>query len=514
MSLIISKERHIKESIWYMNSGYTRSMTGVKSYLHKYVEQPGPKAVFGNNSSCITEGYGSINCVGNVFTKVAFINGLKYNLISISQLYDAKYNVQFDDKQGIIFNAIKEIILIAPRRNDVYVLDMMVENQNIVKVKQIRNDNGTEFRNHELENFCDEKGISQIASPYTPEQNDQSLSKDMIRLPVRYSEKESLMLAIFDHLGKFNAKADDGYFLGYSFVSKSFRVFNTIRQQVEETYHVTFNESMEAIRFTNTSVDEIGIDDSSRYHPNEFIHEDDPSRQYQENSDISYYVIPHGHSHSEITQEKHVPKVIAPNKPDIPLTKDTEGHHDLINAEGTHEQNVHNEQIITQPTEGPSRNPEVLVFISKSLVPDVPQLIISNQASTSMLTRSMATKLTAALASECLFADFLFEIEPKKVSGALKHPGRVNPPGFESSEFPDYVCKLDKALYGLKQAPRACLMGEITYFLGLQIKQDDKEISICQEHTRNLLKKYEIFDSSSVKTHMVPANNLGPDLAG
>nr|GEU98858.1 retrovirus-related Pol polyprotein from transposon TNT 1-94 [Tanacetum cinerariifolium] len=29
------------------------------------------------------------------------------------------------------------------------------------------------------------------------------------------------------------------------------------------------------------------------------------------------------------------------------------------------------------------------------------------------------------------------------------------PPRFESSEFPDHVCKLDKALYGLKQAPRA-----------------------------------------------------------
>ncbi|GJX67881.1 retrovirus-related pol polyprotein from transposon TNT 1-94 [Tanacetum coccineum] len=36
----------------------------------------------------------------------------------------------------------------------------MVENQNDVKVKQIRTDNGTEFRNHELESFCDEKGIS------------------------------------------------------------------------------------------------------------------------------------------------------------------------------------------------------------------------------------------------------------------------------------------------------------------------------------------------------------------
>ncbi|GKE31380.1 hypothetical protein Tco_1450702 [Tanacetum coccineum] len=59
------------------------------------------------------------------------------------------------------------------------------------------------------------------------------------------------------------------------------------------------------------------------------------------------------------------------------------------------------------------------------------------------------------------------------------------------------------------------MMGEVTYFLGLQIKQDDKGMSICNEkYTRDLLKKYEIYDSSSVKTPMVPPNNLGPDLAG
>ncbi|WVZ76266.1 hypothetical protein U9M48_024254 [Paspalum notatum var. saurae] len=57
------------------------------------------------------------------------------------------------------------------------------------------------------------------------------------------------------------------------------------------------------------------------------------------------------------------------------------------------------------------------------------------------------------------------------------------PPGFESANFLDRVYKLRKALYGLKQAPRACfaeqmnrefemsLMGELQFFLGLQIKQ-------------------------------------------
>nr|GFB99806.1 retrovirus-related Pol polyprotein from transposon TNT 1-94 [Tanacetum cinerariifolium] len=97
-----------------------------------------------------------------------------------------------------------------------------------------------------------------------------------------------------DHLSKFDAKSDDGYFLGYSSVSKAFRVYNTRIQQIKETYHVTFNKSMEAIRFTNTLVDEIGIDDFSRYPPDEFLYEDDPSRQYQVDSNISYYVIPYG----------------------------------------------------------------------------------------------------------------------------------------------------------------------------------------------------------------------------
>ncbi|GJS36074.1 retrovirus-related pol polyprotein from transposon TNT 1-94 [Tanacetum coccineum] len=153
-----------------------------------------------------------------------------------------------------------------------------------------------------------------------------------------------------DHLSKFDAKADDGYFLGYSFVSKAFKIFNTRRQQVEDSYHVTFDESMEAIKFTNTLVDEIGIDDSSRYPPNEF-QEDDPSRQYQIDYDVSYYIIPYRRSLIELIQENHVLEVIAPNEPEIPYTKDIEGPLNLINTEGTHEQNIQNDRMTTQSTD-------------------------------------------------------------------------------------------------------------------------------------------------------------------
>ncbi|GJV48909.1 hypothetical protein Tco_1439121 [Tanacetum coccineum] len=122
-------------------------------------------------------------------------------------------------------------------------------------------------------------------------------------------------------------------------------------------------------------------DDSSIYPPDEFLHEDDPSRQYQIDSDISYYVIPHGRSLTKLTQENHIPKVIVPNELDVLLTEDTEDPPDLINTEGIHEQNIQDEQITTQTpkvpsgsnTEEPSRNnTDVSVPISESSVSDVP----------------------------------------------------------------------------------------------------------------------------------------------
>ncbi|GJT40401.1 hypothetical protein Tco_0940266 [Tanacetum coccineum] len=96
---------YLKRSVWYLDSGCSRHMTGVKQYLHRYSKDPGPKVVFRDDSSGDTEGYGLVNCNGITFTRVAYVNGLKHNLISISQLCDANFKLEeFYDEKGISRN--------------------------------------------------------------------------------------------------------------------------------------------------------------------------------------------------------------------------------------------------------------------------------------------------------------------------------------------------------------------------------------------------------------------------
>ncbi|GJS08383.1 retrovirus-related pol polyprotein from transposon TNT 1-94 [Tanacetum coccineum] len=75
-------------------SGQWVDITMKKDYLKRYSKEPGPKVVFRDDSSGDTEGYGSVNCNGITFIK------------------------------GTIFNQNYEVVLIAPRRKDVYIIDM------------------------------------------------------------------------------------------------------------------------------------------------------------------------------------------------------------------------------------------------------------------------------------------------------------------------------------------------------------------------------------------------------
>ncbi|GJU15909.1 uncharacterized mitochondrial protein-like protein [Tanacetum coccineum] len=58
-----------------------------------------------------------------------------------------------------------------------------------------------------------------------------------------YEEIDGGFVAFGDHLGKFDGKADEGVFIGYSTNSKAFRVFNIRTRIIEENLHVQFSET-------------------------------------------------------------------------------------------------------------------------------------------------------------------------------------------------------------------------------------------------------------------------------
>ncbi|GJW23281.1 putative ribonuclease H-like domain-containing protein [Tanacetum coccineum] len=172
-----------------------------------------------------------------------------------------------------------------------------IENLKDLKVKIIRCDNGGEFKNREMDEFCTKKGIKrEFSNARTPQQNGVAerrnrtlieAARTMLadaKLPVTFwaeavstacyvqnrvlvnkSQNKTpyelfngrspaigflrpfgchvMILNTLDHLGKFDAKGDEGYFVGYSLSSKAFRVFNKRTKKVEENLHVDFLEN-------------------------------------------------------------------------------------------------------------------------------------------------------------------------------------------------------------------------------------------------------------------------------
>ncbi|GKC04388.1 retrovirus-related pol polyprotein from transposon TNT 1-94 [Tanacetum coccineum] len=152
------------------------------------------------------------------------------------------------------------------------------------------------------------------------------------------------------------------------------------------------------------------------------------------------------------------------------------------------------------------------------------------------------------LAYACALDFKLFQIDVKRafLNGFIIEEVYVaQPPGFIDFEKPDHVYKLKKALYGLKQAPKALydrlkaflikheynmemtcddfakimhdefemsMMGELNFFLRLQIKQMDDGIFFNQsKYIIEMLKKFGLEDSKPMKTTMSTDTKLMKD---
>ncbi|GKB77596.1 putative ribonuclease H-like domain-containing protein, partial [Tanacetum coccineum] len=266
-----------------VDSGCSSHMTGNKAYLSDYEDYNGDFVAFGSDpKGGKIMGKGKIRTANLDFDDVYFVDELKFNLFSVSQMCDKKNSVLFTDTECLIlspsFKLLDEsqVVLRAPRQNDVYSLDLKnivpsgsitclyanattdesklwhrrlghvnfkninklvkgnlvrgLENQLNHKVKIIICDHGTEFKNYAMNEFCAKKwnGVAESKPP-----------------SITFMRPFGCPLTILntlDPLGKFDGKSDEGYSLGYSTSSKAFRVYNKRTKRVEENVHIDFLE--------------------------------------------------------------------------------------------------------------------------------------------------------------------------------------------------------------------------------------------------------------------------------
>nr|GEU86766.1 putative ribonuclease H-like domain-containing protein [Tanacetum cinerariifolium] len=111
------------------DNGFSRHMTGNISYLSEY--EP-----FNRGYVSFGHGRGKITCKGLIktdkleFENVYFVEELKYNLFSVSQICDNKNSVMFTDTECLVlgknFKLVddKHVLLRTPRQHNMYTIDL------------------------------------------------------------------------------------------------------------------------------------------------------------------------------------------------------------------------------------------------------------------------------------------------------------------------------------------------------------------------------------------------------
>ncbi|GKD29619.1 retrovirus-related pol polyprotein from transposon TNT 1-94 [Tanacetum coccineum] len=547
-----------------------------------------------------------------------------------------------------------------------------VENLIDQRVKVIRCDNGTEFKNKEMNQFCKRKGIKrEFSVARTPQQNGvvKRKNKTLIeaartmladsKLPTTFGLKQLILLAIkpalgfmrpfgcpvtilntIDHLSKFNGKADEGFFVGYSINSKALRGFSSRTRIVEDNLHSMNYKPVIAGNRSNDNAGTKACDDAGNVNAasiNEFnVVGTKTSIELPDDLNMPKLEdIVYSDNDKDVGAEANMNNLDAfmPVSP-IPTTRIHKEHlveqiiRDLNSAPLTrrmtknledHEEPKKVIHALKDPSWIEAMQDELLQFKLQKVwtLVDLPNgkraigttwvyrnkkdersIVIKNKAMLvaqgytqeegidydevfSPITRIEAIRLFLAYASFKDFVVYQMDVKSAFLYGKIEEEVYVcQPPGFEDPDFPDRVYKVEKALYGLHQALRAwyetlstylldngfqrgkidktlfirrdkgdillvqvyvddiifgstkkslCTefekmmhkkfqmssMGELTFFLGLQVKQKEDGIFISQDkYVTEILKKFGFTDVKTASTPMETQKPLLKDEDG
>ncbi|GJY55452.1 retrovirus-related pol polyprotein from transposon TNT 1-94 [Tanacetum coccineum] len=505
----------------------------------------------------------------------------KYNSVSITLKKFHYTDAQGRSKLSSGFEVYYGVFFLATKDETSGILKSFITGiENLVdhKVKVIRCDNGTEFKNKEMNQFCEMKG-------------------------------------------KFDVKADEGFFVRYSLNSKAFRVFNSRTRIVEENLHIRFGKSTPNVVVTNAS-DNAGQARKETEPVKNYIllplwTADPPFSQgpksshddgFKPSSDDGKKIDEEPRKENECNDQEKEDNVnntnnvnaastnevnavggkigielpLDPNMPELEDYSIFEDDEDVGAKADMHKLDttiqvspipttrIHKDHPLDQVI-GDFHSATQTRRMSKSLEEhgknlkrnkkDERGIVIRNKARLlaqgytqeegidydevfSPIARIKAIRLFLAYASFKDFVVYQMDVKSAFLYGKIEEEVYVcQPSGFEDPDFPDRVYKVEKALYGLHQAPRAWYetlstylldnefqrakinktlfikmhksdillmssMGELTFFLGLQVHQKKDGIFISQDkYVDEILKK---FGFTEVKNESTPIETQKP----
>ncbi|KAK1553149.1 hypothetical protein Q3G72_029697 [Acer saccharum] len=544
-------------------------------------------------------------------------------------------------------------------------------NSNIRSIKRIRSDHGREFENATFETFCNGLGIShEFSAPRTPQQNGvverkNRVLQEMARVMLlsnnvpRNLWAEAINTACYignrvflrpgtrntsyelwkgkrpnvsyfhtfgskcyilndrDQLGKFDAKSDEGIFIGYALNSIAYRVFNLKTLSVMESSNVVFDDTRL----------------KSNDHEEEVIFSDD--------SPLEKVVVSPNVGTSNVNNDGTQPIDRVPlldSKEPAPWVRKLHDKEDIIGEinEGVRTRRqlanlisytCYTSQIEPKKVEETlndefwvlAMQEELSQFERNEVWTLVPRPKTTNVIGTKWIFRNKSDEdgnivlnkarlvaqgysqiegidfeetfapvarlesIRLLLSISCVHKFKLHQMDVKSafLNGFLQEEVFVEQPkGFVDAHHPNHVYRLKKALYGLKQAPRAwyerltqflvdnnytrgsvdktlfikrdndelfiaqiyvddivfgstnntkvqqfvdvmslefemSLVGELSYFLGLQIRQMHDGIFITQaKYAKNLVKKFGLEKAKHCDTPMSTTLKLSKDASG
>ncbi|GJV77993.1 putative ribonuclease H-like domain-containing protein [Tanacetum coccineum] len=428
-----------------------------------------------------------------------------------------------------------------------------------------------------------------------------------------------IILNTIDHLGKFDGKADEGFFVGYSINSKVFRVQKHVMMQVKLVWRkylakITYCYHCSLLIHCSKSSPDAGfkpLSDDEKKVDGDPIKEDESNDQEKDGNvnstnnvnAVSSTVNAAGIEVNAVGAKTSIELPDDPNMPeledivysdddeDVGAEADMNNLNTFMPVSPIPTTRIHKdhpvEQIIGDLNSAPQTRRMTKNLKEHGLFSSVQQrtnhkdfqnclfacflsqeepkkdergIVIKNKARLvaqgytqeegidydkvfAPVARIEAIRLFLAYASFKDFVVYQMDVKNAFLYGKIEEEVYVcQPLGFEDPDFPDRVYKVEKALYGLHQAPRAWYetlltylldngfqggkidktlfirktrfekmhkkfqissMGELTFFLGLQVKQKDDGIFISQDkYVIEILKKFGFNDVKTASTPM------------